>query len=69
MKLAMLLGAMVGLRWVAAVLLLGILLAGLAGGLLLLFGRARQGQYLPYGFYLSLAGILLLTFIPLYRVN
>ncbi len=68
-KLAMLLGAMVGLRWVAAVLLLGILLAGLAAGLLLLVGRSQRHQHLPYGFYLSLAGILILVFVPLYGVN
>lgn len=65
-KLAMLLGAMVGLRWVGVVLLLGILLAGAAAAWLLLVGRARRQQHLPYGFYLCLAGLIIILFIPLY---
>jgi leader peptidase (prepilin peptidase)/N-methyltransferase len=63
-KLAMLLGAMVGLHLVTAVLLLGILLAGVAGFLLLL-ARRQPRQHLPYAFFLSAAGILILLFIPL----
>lgn len=65
-KLAMLLGAMVGLQWVTAVLLLGILLAGAAAILLLLTRRARRYHHLSYGFYLSVAGLVILLLTPLY---
>jgi leader peptidase (prepilin peptidase)/N-methyltransferase len=59
-KLAMLLGAMVGLQWVAAVLLLGVLLAGTAATVLLMTRRADCSQHLAYGFYLSIAGLVIL---------
>jgi len=65
-KLAMLLGAIVGLQWVTAVLLLGILLAGTAAALLLLTRRAERYQHLSYGFYLSAAGLVILLLTPLY---
>jgi leader peptidase (prepilin peptidase)/N-methyltransferase len=68
-KLAMLLGAMVGLQRIAAVLLLGILLAGAAGLFLLLTRRAKPHHHLPYAFYLSAAGIAILLFTPLFRGN
>jgi prepilin signal peptidase PulO-like enzyme (type II secretory pathway) len=64
-KLAMLLGAMVGLQWVAVVLLLGILLAGAAGLCLLLTDHAQRHDHLSYGFYLAAAGLLVLLLIPL----
>lgn len=59
-KLAMLLGAMLGLQYLWPVLLLGILLAGLATVLLLLTGRAALRSSMPYGVFLAAAGIMVL---------
>lgn len=60
-KLAMLLGAMLGLPSIWPTLALGILLAGLASILLLLFGRAGLRTSLPFGVFLSTAGIMTLV--------
>jgi leader peptidase (prepilin peptidase)/N-methyltransferase len=65
-KLAMLLGAMLGLERVTAALLLGILFAGAASFWLLLTRRAQRHQHLPYGFYLSVAGLAVLLLAPRY---
>jgi leader peptidase (prepilin peptidase)/N-methyltransferase len=59
-KLAMLLGAMLGLQYILHTLALGILLAGLAAFLLLLAGRVGRRNTLPYGAYLAAAGIFML---------
>jgi prepilin signal peptidase PulO-like enzyme (type II secretory pathway) len=57
-KLAMLIGVMVGLRSTPITLALGILLAGAAAALLLVRGRVRPGDSLAYGPYLSAAAII-----------
>lgn len=59
-KLAMLLGAIVGWPNVGAALLLGMVLAGLAA-LALLAGRVVDRQAtMPYGSFLALAGVVVL---------
>lgn len=60
-KLAGLIGAVVGLPATPYALLLGVVLAGGAAGALLLSGRARRGATLPYGYFLALAGIAVLV--------
>lgn len=60
-KLAGLIGAVVGLPAAPYALLLGVLLAGGAAGALLLSGRAGRGATLPYGHFLALAGIAMLV--------
>ena len=60
-KLAMLLGAMVGLQRIPFTLALGIILGGVGTVLILIINR-RVGRYtaLPYGQYLAVAGIIML---------
>ena len=60
-KLAMLLGAMLGLQYVWPTLILGLFLAGLTSILLLLTGRAGLRTSLPYGAFLAGAGITVLV--------
>lgn len=60
-KLAGLLGALFGLAWVPYALLLGIALAGGAAAVLLLTGRARRGDTLPFGHYMAVAAVILLV--------
>ncbi|MFN2138387.1 MAG: prepilin peptidase [Candidatus Promineifilaceae bacterium] len=57
-KLAMLLGAILGLKYVVPVLACGMLLAGAGAIYLLLAGHDRRQTYLPYGAYLAFAGII-----------
>ena len=64
-KLAMLIGAMLGLQYVWPALLLGILLAGIATVFLLLTGRAGLRTSLPYGAFLAGAGIIVLVWITI----
>lgn len=59
-KLAMLLGAMLGFHRIFFALILGILLGGVISGLLLASRRFPRNRYLPYGQYLALAGIAML---------
>jgi leader peptidase (prepilin peptidase) / N-methyltransferase len=59
-KLAMLMGAMLGVPHILAALILGILLGGLVTAVLLITRRIKRGSYLPYGQYLAVAAILLL---------
>ncbi len=59
-KLAMLLGAMLGFHRILYVLVLAIVLGGAVSILLLLAGRAGRRTYLPYGQYLAIAGIVML---------
>jgi leader peptidase (prepilin peptidase)/N-methyltransferase len=59
-KLAMLLGAMVGLSQVLTVLSLGMLLAGGAATVLLLIRRQDRSSVIPYGAFLAMAGIIAL---------
>jgi len=60
-KLAMLLGAMLGLQYVWPALVIGLLLAGLTGIFLLATGRAGLRTSLPYGVFLAGAGIIVLV--------
>lgn len=59
-KLAMLLGAIVGIQQVLTVLSLGMLLAGLAGIVLLLAQQGNRQSTLPYGAFLAFTGIMAL---------
>lgn len=59
-KLAMLLGAMLGFHRIFFGLLLGVLFGGLISLLLLLTRRVSRHDALPYGQYLALAGIIML---------
>lgn len=59
-KLAGLIGAMVGLEWIAPALALGVLLAGAAAAVSLLSGRARRDSLFPYGSFLALAAVSVL---------
>jgi leader peptidase (prepilin peptidase)/N-methyltransferase len=52
-KLAFLIGMLTGFPWVLQALLLGIVLGGLAAGLLLLFRLRGPKQYIPYAPYLA----------------
>ena len=60
-KLAMMLGAMLGFRYIWPALVLGMLLAGLTSGLLLTSGRAGLRTKVPYGAFLAGAGIIILA--------
>lgn len=60
-KLAALIGAVVGLERLAVALPLGILLAGAAAAVLLLTGRARRGDSLPYGHFMALAAVAVMV--------
>lgn len=59
-KLAMLLGAMLGFHRIFFGLLLGVALGGLISLLLLFTRRVSRHDALPYGQYLALAGIIML---------
>ena len=56
-KLAMAMGAMLGLHRVMLALTFGILLGGVVSAALLLSRRFQRRNYLPYGQYLALAAI------------
>lgn len=60
-KLAALIGALVGLERAPWALLLGVLLAGAVAAGLLLSGRARRGDSLAYGSCLALAALVVLV--------
>jgi leader peptidase (prepilin peptidase) / N-methyltransferase len=59
-KLALLMGAMLGFHRIIFALILGILLGGLISALLLASRRFSRNQFLPYGQYLALAGIVMI---------
>lgn len=59
-KLAVLLGAVLSYPAVLFSLLLGILLAGLTGAYLLMAKKASRRDTIPYGFYLAVAGVIVL---------
>jgi prepilin signal peptidase PulO-like enzyme (type II secretory pathway) len=59
-KLAAFLGAVVGFPRVISALLLGMLAGGVVVLLLLLLRAVRRGQYLPYGPFLVLGGVVAL---------
>lgn len=60
-KLAGLIGAMSGLALMPYALLLGMGLAGGAAAVLLLTGRARRGDTLPYGHFMAVAALVVLV--------
>lgn len=60
-KLATLIGALVGLDRAPEALLLGVLLAGVVAAGLLLSGRAHRGDSLAYGACLALAALAVLV--------
>jgi leader peptidase (prepilin peptidase)/N-methyltransferase len=64
-KLAMLLGAIVGIHQVLIVLASGMLLAGFAGVVLLLANQGKKESTLPYGAFLAFAGIVALVWTNL----
>lgn len=57
-KLAMLIGAVVGMAHVWPALLLGMLLGGATAVWLLATRRAERGMFMPYGSFLALAGVI-----------
>ena len=59
-KMAALIGLMAGLSRALAGLAIGILAGGLVAVLLLATGRVRRGDYIPYGPFLALGGIIAL---------
>ncbi len=59
-KLATLLGAVVGFPRVVTALLLGAVAGGVAAALLLALGAVRRGQFMPYGPFLVLGGMVAL---------
>ena len=59
-KLAMLMGAMLGFHRIPFALMLGILLGGVLSLLLLLSRQVNRDTALPYGQYLALGGIVML---------
>ncbi|MCZ7669288.1 MAG: A24 family peptidase [Chloroflexi bacterium] len=59
-KLAMMMGAMLGVPDIVAAIVLGIVLGGLISALLLLSRLVKRGTYLPYGQYLALAAMIML---------
>lgn len=60
-KLAMLIGAMVGMQQVLPALALGILLAGLGGLALLLTKQAGLRSTIPYGAFMAVGAIIVLV--------
>jgi leader peptidase (prepilin peptidase)/N-methyltransferase len=60
-KLAMLLGAILGLQQILITLSLGMLLAGVTSIILLLAKTGNRRSALPYGAFLALAGITVLV--------
>lgn len=61
-KLAMLVGAVLGAAYAPAALLLAVFLAGAASLMLLALRRKQRGDTIPYGLYLSLAGVITLLY-------
>ena len=59
-KLAMLMGAMLGVPQILIALMLGIFIGGIVSGVLLATRRVKRNTYLPYGQYLAAAAILML---------
>ncbi len=64
-KLAMLLGAILGIQQALIVLSLGMLLAGFTGIILLVTRRGSKQSTLPYGAFLAAAGIIALVWTNL----
>lgn len=59
-KLAMMMGAMLGVPHILIALILGILLGGVISGVLLATRLVKRNTYLPYGQYLAAAAIVML---------
>jgi leader peptidase (prepilin peptidase)/N-methyltransferase len=63
-KLAFLIGLMTGFPWVLQALALGMMLGGLAAGLLLFFRIRGPKQYIPYAPYLVVGSLATLLYGP-----
>jgi leader peptidase (prepilin peptidase)/N-methyltransferase len=59
-KLALLMGAMLGVPNILIALIMGILLGGVISGVLLATRLVKRNTYLPYGQYLAIAAIIML---------
>lgn len=59
-KLAMMMGAMLGVPDIVPAIIIGIILGGLISGLLLVTRLVNRGTYLPYGQYLALGAMIML---------
>jgi leader peptidase (prepilin peptidase)/N-methyltransferase len=57
-KLAAMMGAFLGLPMVLVAMFLGVLAGGLTASALLVLGLRRVGEYLPFGAFLALGGVL-----------
>lgn len=68
-KLAMLMGAMLGLHRIPFALFFGVVLGGVVTLLLLLSGRVSRRTALPYGQYLAVAAIVMLIWGAEYVQN
>lgn len=63
-KLAGLIGTVVGVGLLPSALGLGILSAGLVAAALLTAGRARRGDFIPYGYFMALGAVAALAAEP-----
>lgn len=63
-KLAMLLGAMLGVPDILIALMIGIFLGGIISAFLLATRLVKRNTYLPYGQYLAAAGMMMLLWGP-----
>jgi leader peptidase (prepilin peptidase)/N-methyltransferase len=57
-KLAAMMGAFLGLSVVLVAVFLGVVAGGVTAIVLLLSGLRRLGEYLPFGTFLALGGVL-----------
>jgi prepilin signal peptidase PulO-like enzyme (type II secretory pathway) len=59
-KLAMAMGAMMGLHRIPFALIMGIVLGGILSAVFLVTRLVNRGDALPYGQYLAIGGIIML---------
>lgn len=59
--LSMMMGAMLGFKFIIPTLVMGILIGGILSGLLLLFRIVNRNSYVPYGPFLAVAGMIMLV--------
>jgi leader peptidase (prepilin peptidase)/N-methyltransferase len=63
-KLAMMMGAMLGVPSILAALVIGIILGGVISGFLLATRLVNRNTYLPYGQYLALSTMIMIVWGP-----
>jgi leader peptidase (prepilin peptidase) / N-methyltransferase len=63
-KLAMMMGAMLGVPSIIGAIVLGIVMGGIISGLLLVTRLVSRNTYLPYGQYLAIATMIMLIWGP-----